>query len=58
MKEKKIEWFKEQKNEFFKEKPKKITKSKEDFTPERALKTVGGLALLGVGIHLATELID
>jgi len=58
MKEKKIEWFKEQKNEFFKEKPKKITKSKDDFTPERALKLAGGMAILGVGIHLAKELID
>jgi len=33
-------------------------KSKDEFTPEKVLKTAGGLAILGVGIHLATELID
>jgi hypothetical protein len=31
---------------------------KGEFSPERALKVVGGLAMLGVGIHLAKEIID
>lgn len=49
------DWFKSKPQKVF-SKPKK-SKS-EDFNTEKALKTVGGLALLGVGVHLATELID
>ncbi len=53
-----IDWFKSKPKKLFKESKKKKVKFEEDFKPERALKTVGGLALLGVGVHLATELID
>jgi hypothetical protein len=42
------DYFKEEKNDFFKEK---------DF-PKKMLKTAGGLALLGVGIHLVKEILD
>lgn len=48
------DYFKEEKNEFFKDKD--FSKDK-DF-PKKVLKTVGGLALLGAGIHLVKELID
>ena len=42
------------------EKQEKFGKGKfnDEFTPEKAMKTVGGLAILGVGVHLAKELID
>jgi len=39
------------------EKQEKFGKGQE-FSPERALKVVGGLTMLGVGVHLAKELID
>ena len=40
------------------EKQEKFGKGQYDFSPEKALKTVGGLALLGVGVHLVGELVD
>lgn len=52
------DWFKSKPMKLFKDKPKKKTKLDEDFSPKKALKTAGSLAVLGVGIHLATELID
>ena len=62
---KKQDWFKDEKSKFFKEEKKsllsdkkiKIKKLRDDFTPERALKLAGGLAILGVGVHLASEII-
>lgn len=57
---KKGKWLKSEKIDFFKEKkdmPKK-KRHDDDFSPKKALKIAGGLAVLGVGINLATELID
>jgi len=39
-------------------KQKKYGQGQDEFTPERALKIVGSAAMLGVGIHLAKEIID
>ena len=54
---KKVDWFKQEKKNFLKEVPKKKI-SKDEFTPERALKLAGGVAFLGVGIHLAKEIVN
>ena len=54
------DWFKKEKNNFFKKEKTNFLKEKKDkeFTPEKALKIAGGMALLGVGVHLAKTLID
>lgn len=52
----KVDWFKKEKNEFFKDKPKK-KKTKQEFKPEKALKTVGGLALIGIGTAVALDVL-
>lgn len=52
------DWFKSKPIKVFGKQNKKKTKLEDEFSPEKALKTVGGLAVLGVGVHLATELID
>ena len=62
----KTNWFKNEKGKFFKQEKKsllkpKITKikdKKDEFTPKKILKTAGGLAIFGVGVHLIKELID
>lgn len=63
------DWFKHEKDNFFKKektsmfkdksvpKLKKI-KSKEDFSPEKALKVVGGLAVLGAGVAVVTDILE
>lgn len=52
----KEDWFKKEKNEFFKNKPKKKNK-KDEFNTEKALKTIGGLALIGIGTAVAIDLL-
>lgn len=52
-------FFKSEKSSLFKDKPKLKPKKKckDDFTPERAVKLAGGLALVGVGTAVAVNLI-
>jgi hypothetical protein len=58
MKNKQTDWFKEHKNEFFKEKKVKIPKrNKENFKPEKVIKTIGSLALIGIGTAVAINLL-
>ncbi len=57
---KKTEWFKQEKKDFFKAKTKVSTpkpKKNDDFTPERALKLAAGVAVVSVGLHVATDLL-